>query len=112
MSHLTAYQARVNVERLERQAAGVQKTAKEILEELKSLEQSLYWALDPDERDGGIQWSESFIEHAHALVDLGHDYRAALKANPPLKEADEDPSLDGLQTLPAGEERNRETGAG
>lgn len=91
MSH---YHDRINAERLERQAPDVKKLAQEILKELKSIEQSVYWALDPEEKDCGIQWSESLIEHAHALVDLGHDYKAALKANPPPKEDEENEEND------------------
>ena len=83
----TNYHRRVNAERLARQAPDVQKTVKEILEELKSIEQSLYWAIDPEDNRG--LWENSIIEHAHALVDLGHDYRAGLIANPPPKEDDE-----------------------
>ncbi len=80
----TAYQQRVNSERLERQAPEVQKIAKEILEELKGLERCLYWAIDPE--DDPMQWTASMIERAHALVDQTHEYRAALKADPPPKE--------------------------
>ena len=83
----TNYNRRVNAERLARQAPDVKKLATEILEELKSIEQSVYWAIDPDDKSG--LWENSLIEHAHALVDLGHEYRAALKANPPPKEDEE-----------------------
>ena len=83
------YNRRVNAEHLARQAEPVKKLVQEILKELKSIEQSLYWAIDPEESDGGMQWSESLIEHAHALVDIGHEYKAALKANPPPKEEEE-----------------------
>ena len=82
------YNRRVNAERLARQAPVVQKTAKEILAVLKDIEKGLYWALDPD--DKACQWETSLIEHAHALLDYTHDYRAALKANPPPKDEDDD----------------------
>lgn len=81
------YQRRVNKERLKRQAPDVQRVAKEILEQLESVERQLYWAIDPDDQSG--LWETSLIEHAHALIDLGHEYRVALKANPPPKEEDD-----------------------
>ena len=90
---MTNYQRRVNAENFERQSPPVQTTAKGILAELKSLEQCLYWALDPQEKDGGEQWSSNLIEHAHALLDCAHEYRAALKANPLLAGADDDDAV-------------------
>ena len=83
---MNSYQQRVNAERLARQAVEVKKTIKEILEQLKSIEQAMYWAIDPEDEAMRDQWVASVIEHAHALVDLGHEYRAALKTNPPPKE--------------------------
>ena len=77
---MTAYQDRVNTERLARQAPDVKRLAKEILDQLKTMEQQVYWALDDD---APAYWPTSLIEHAHLLIDIGHDYRAALKANPP-----------------------------
>ena len=69
---------------LANQAPAVQTSAKEILKQLKSIEQCLYWALDPEEKDAKRdQWALSLIEHAHALLDLGHEYRFTLLANPP-----------------------------
>ena len=88
----TNYNRRINDERFVRQHPAVQKTMKEILAELKSIEQSLYWAIDPEDRSG--LWENSLIEHAHALIDLGHEYKAALKANPPPKEDEEDEEND------------------
>lgn len=85
---MTNYQQRINDALFARQAPEVQKTIKEILGQLKSIEQCLYWAIDPD--DPVEMWPGSLIEHAHALVDLGHEYRAALKVNPPPKYEDED----------------------
>jgi hypothetical protein len=82
---VTSYQRRRNEALFARQAPAVQKIIKEILKELKTIEQSVYWAIDSDDSASDM-WPESLIEHAHALLDLGHDYRAALKANPPLKD--------------------------
>lgn len=86
---MSSYQQRVSAERLAAQAPAVQKTAKAILDELKSLENYLHWALNPEDKDGRRYWLASLIEHAHMLVDLGHAYRAALAADPPPKEDDE-----------------------
>jgi hypothetical protein len=86
---MTNYSRRVNAERLARQAPEVKKLAEEIGEELKSIEQYLYWAIDPDEKDSGQYFCRTLIEHAHALVDLGHEYHAALKANPPPLKTEE-----------------------
>lgn len=87
----TNYQRRVNAERLARQAPDVQKTVKAILEELKDVERYLYWALDPEDGSNGLAYNcGNLIDHAHGLIDLGHEFRAALKANPPPKEIDED----------------------
>lgn len=84
---MNAYQQRVNAERLERQAPPVKKIVKEILDQLKTIEQSMYWSIDGEQKSGGY-WPSSLIEHAHALLDLGHDYRAALAANPPPEDAE------------------------
>ena len=85
---MTSYQRNVNAERLARQAPDVQRTAKEILEQLKSIEKLLYWSINPE--DELAEWGASMIEHAHALVDLGHAWRAVLKDNPPPSEDEED----------------------
>jgi hypothetical protein len=88
MSH---YQDRINAERLKRQAPDVQRTAKEIFDALKDIERYLYWSIDPeDNKDGGAYNVTNLIDNAHALLDLGHAWRAVLKANPPPKENDED----------------------
>ena len=88
---MSQYQDRINKERLARQHPEVKKTAKLLLEELKSIEQYLYWAIDPEDDAGGLAYNTgNLIDHAHALVDLGHEFRTALKANPPPKEDDED----------------------
>ena len=87
---MDSYQARVNDERLARQAPDVQRTAKEIFEALKDVERYLHWALDPSEKDGGAYYCQNLIDHAHALVDLGHAWRAVLTANPPPKEKEDD----------------------
>jgi hypothetical protein len=73
-----------------RQAPDVKTTAKQMLEALKTIEQYLYWAIDPEEKDGGRYFSWTLIEHAHALVDLGHAYRAALAAAPPPADDEDD----------------------
>ena len=87
---MNAYQQRVNAERLERQAQPVKQAAHDLREAMKSIEQYLYWALDPDEKDGGAYYTQNIIDHAHSLIDYAHAYRQALKANPPPKEDDED----------------------
>lgn len=86
---MTAYQQRVNAENLANQAQPVELTVKEILKELKSIEQALYWALDDDAKNAAAYWASSLIEHAHALLDLGHEYRARLIENPPPKKEEE-----------------------
>ena len=84
------YRRRLNAERLARQAPAVQQTAKLILDELKDVERYLYWSLDPeDNQDQGAYNVMNLIDHAHALVDLGHAWRAVLKDNPPPKEDDQ-----------------------
>ena len=85
------YQRRVNDERLVRQAPDVQGAVKEIFEALKSIDLYLYWSLDPeDNQDQGAYNVGNLIDHAHELVDLGHAWRAVLKANPPPKETEDD----------------------
>ena len=88
------YQRRVNAERLARQAPDVQRTAKEIFDALKSIEQYLYWSLSPDNKDHGRYDCGNLIDHAHSLVDLGHAWRAVLAANPPPKEDEDDENDD------------------
>jgi hypothetical protein len=85
---MNPYQQRVNAEWLARQAPEVKKLAKEILDELKNVETYLYWAFNPEEKDGGGYYCQSVIDHAHMLVDQAHEFRAALRANPPPKEDD------------------------
>ena len=86
---ISSYQQRMNAERLARQAPDVQRTAKEILDELKNVEGYLYWSLDPEDNKDQIAYNVgNLIDHAHALVDLGHAWRAVLAANPPPKETD------------------------
>jgi hypothetical protein len=87
---MNAYQQRVNAERLASQAPAVRKKARELLDELRNLEMYLYWSFDPDEKDGGMYYCQSMLDHAHMLVDLAHEYRAELRANPPPKEPDEE----------------------
>ena len=86
---MNQYQARVYEERLKRQHPDVQKVVREIRDELKNVETYLSWALDPDEKDGGMYYCQTLLDHAHMLIDQAHEFRAALRANPPPKE-DED----------------------
>ena len=86
---MNPYTQRENVERLKRQAPEVQKIAKELLDELKNVELYLYWAINPEEKDGGRYYCQTLLDHAHMLIDQAHEFRAALKANPPPKEDDE-----------------------
>jgi hypothetical protein len=83
------YRQRINAERLARQAEPVKQAAEDILGALKDVERYLYWSIDPNERDGGAYYANTLLEHAHDLIDRAHEYRAALKANPPPRE-DED----------------------
>ena len=87
---MNEYQRRMNTERLARQTPELQKKAKELLDELLNVQNYLYWSLDPDEKDGGMYYCQSILDHAHMLVDQAHEYRAALKANPPPKEDEDD----------------------
>jgi hypothetical protein len=88
---MNLYQQKVNAERLARQAPDVQRTAKEIFDALKDVERYLYWSIDPeDNKDGGAYNTTCLIDHAHALVDLGHAWRAVLKDNPPPSEDEEE----------------------
>ena len=85
----TNYNRRVNAERLARQAKEVKLAAEDIRSTLIDIERYLYWALDPSEKDGGQYYCQNLLDHAHALIDRAHDYRAALKANPPPQEDDD-----------------------
>jgi hypothetical protein len=84
------YRERRNAERLAAQHLDVQAAAKDILKQLKDLEQYLYWSMSGEERDGGAYYAQSLLDHAHDLVDQAHAYRAALKASPPPAEEDND----------------------
>ena len=86
---MNPYTQRENTARLARQAPEVQKLAKEILDELRNVELYLSWAINPEEKDGGAYYCQSVIDHAHMLIDQAHYFRAALRANPPPKEDDE-----------------------
>ena len=86
---MTNYARRVNDMNLAAQHADVKRTAKEILEEIKTISQYMYWTLDPDEKDPSY-FCTTLIEHAHTLVDLGHAWRAVIAANPPPKVEEED----------------------
>ena len=87
---MNPYTQRENAARFARQAPEVQKLAREIFDELKNVETYLYWAINPEEEDGGLYYCQSVIDHAHMLVDQAHEFRAALRANPPPKEDDDD----------------------
>ena len=87
---MDSYQARVNDERLARQAQTVQDSARSILDALKTIETYVYWAFDPDEKEGGMYNCRNLLEHAHELVDQAHEFRARVRANPPPKETEDD----------------------
>ena len=87
------YRQRINEDRLERQAEPVRLAAKDIFRALKGVEQALYWSMDPSEKDGGAYYAQSALDRAHELVDLAHAYRAALKANPPPLELEDDEAV-------------------
>ena len=89
-NQMNSYTQRENIARLARQAPEVKKLAKEIFDELKNVDVYLNWALDPEEKDGGMYYCQTLLDHAHMLVDQAHEFRAALKANPPPKEDEED----------------------
>ena len=86
---MNQYQQRVNEERIKRQHPDVQNRVREILDELKNVELYVHWAINPEEKDGGMYYCQTLLDHAHMLIDQAHEFRAALKANPPPKE-DED----------------------
>ena len=86
---MNTYQIRINSDRLARQAEPVKKVAKAILDELKSIELYLYWAMDPDEKDGGAYYTQTLLDHAHAILDEAHAFRQAIAANPPPKEEED-----------------------
>ena len=78
----------------------MQKLVKEILDELKNVELYLYWAINPEEKDGGAYYCQTLLDHAHMLIDQAHEFRAALRANPPPKEDEEDDdAADELEEL-------------
>jgi hypothetical protein len=83
------YRERRNAERLAAQHTDVQAAAKDIIKQLRDLEQYIYWSMSGEERDGGAYYAQNLLDHAHELVDQAHAYRIALKANPPPQE-DED----------------------
>ena len=87
---MNPYTQRENIARLACQHPPVKKIGKEILDELKNVETYLYWAINPEEKDGGMYYCQTLLDHAHMLVDQAHEFRAALKANPPPKEEDEE----------------------
>ena len=87
---MNSYQQKVNAGRLANQAPAVQKIAKDIFDAVKMIETYLYWAIDPAEKDAGQYYCQNLLERAHELVDLAHEYRAELKANPPPKEEDDE----------------------
>jgi hypothetical protein len=87
---MNAYQQRVNAENLANQAEPVKLAAEDIKTALKTIEQYLYWSIDPEEKDGGAYFAQNLLDHAHELVDRAHAYRAARVANPPPKEDDDE----------------------
>ena len=87
---MNQYREKMNAQRLADQAKPVQAAAKDILEQLKSIDQYLYWTLGPDEKDGGAYYAQNLLDHAHELVDQAHAFKIAIAANPPPKEEEDD----------------------
>lgn len=87
---MNQYREKMNAQRLEAQAPAVKAAAKMILAQQKSIEQYLYWALSPEEKDGGAYYCQNLLDYAHELVDQAHEFRAAVKANAPPKEEDDE----------------------
>ena len=86
---MNEYRQRMNAERLAAQHADVQGAAKDIIKQLRDIEQYIYWAMGPDEKDGGQYYCQNLIDHAHELVDQAHAFKIAMKANPPPQEDDD-----------------------
>ena len=86
---MNQYVMQRNKERLSLQHEDVKRAARALLDELRNVEQYLFWALDGEEKDGGAYYCQTLLDHTHSLVDQAHDFRAAVKANPPPKEEDD-----------------------
>ena len=83
----SAYRQRMDADNLAAAHPSVQDAAKSILASLKSIENYLYWSLDPEEPAAErVAWQRNMLEQAHELVDQAHLFRARLKANPPQPE--------------------------
>jgi hypothetical protein len=86
----SAYRQRVDAANLAASHHTVQDAAKSILASLKSIENYLYWALDPEEAAAErMTWERNMIEQAHELVDQAHEFRLRVRANPPQPEPDD-----------------------
>ena len=79
----SAYRSRMDAENLAAAPQTVQDAAKSILASLKSIEQNLYWSLDPEYAKESLYMCRSILEQAHELVDQAHLFRERLQANPP-----------------------------
>lgn len=86
----SAYRQRVDAANLAAAHQTVQDAAKSIMASLKSIENYLYWAIDPEEPAAErTTWCRNIIEQAHELVDQAHLFRIRLEANPPQPEPDD-----------------------
>jgi hypothetical protein len=84
----SAYRQRVDAANLAAAHQSVQDSAKSILANLKSIENYLYWTLDPEEPQPRYELN-SIIEQAHELVDQAHEFRLRVRAHPPQPEPDD-----------------------
>lgn len=86
---MNQYVMQRNAERLAVQHENVRKAARALIDELRNVEQYLFWAIDGSEKDGGAYYCHTLLDHAHMIIDQAHEFRAAIKANPPPKEEDQ-----------------------
>jgi hypothetical protein len=86
----SAYRQRMDAANLAAAHQSVQDAAKSILANLKSIENYLYWSLDPEEPEGERSYlCRNMLEYAHELVDQAHQFRLHVCANPPQPEPDD-----------------------
>ena len=89
----SAYRQRMDADNLAAAHPSVQDVAKSILASLKSIENYLYWSLDPlDPEEPAaerIAWTRNMLEQAHELVDQAHLFRVRLEAKPPQEPPDD-----------------------
>ena len=82
----SAYRQRMDADNLAAAHPSVQDAAKSIIASLKSIENYLYWSLDPEESAvERTAWQRNMLEQAHELVDQAHLFRVRLEANPPAR---------------------------